>query len=294
MLAKSEIAISWLRTELQALPIFPNVKYLTIEYEIPSALERITFFAILKGLPPLQSVKYLKLDIMIHYKLPNKRYQQVYPELSKNTKQFLGGEIHSDMVEAYTMEHLPNPTFPILRELSLWVSRVGIAELDSGEPHLTEKGFYHLILMAAPETESFYLKTIDLRSRSNTHPIFEQFDQEAVVTGSAPPDIICPKMNLLTIETDDHRLACAFENVAKMFPNLTEFEIMLSDGTLHTNQWGFELYRGLMGLKQLENIVLPWPRDVSGFGWSEYRDGYRDPGFGSDDDDYDDEEEDDD
>ncbi|KAF3083611.1 hypothetical protein TWF102_000633 [Orbilia oligospora] len=259
-----ENSISWLRTGIQALPLFSTIRILYIAYGVPNVIERNAFFAILRVLAPLQALTILRFHVTVHYNRLYQTYQDIYSNLSSTNQQFLGEEIHPNEVEGHMAEHLPNFTFPKLESLHISLAGAGQYELDLPTPHPEQGRFYHKLLMATPRISTLEIKWIDIEPIPHDHEIPQNLDQKFTILDSIPPDTIFPHTNRLEIETSNSRISRDFEKIVTLFPNLKYLTIKLPTGTLLTNQWEFNstLHQPIRKLKKLQYLILPWPRSL--------------------------------
>ncbi|KAF3198933.1 hypothetical protein TWF679_001722 [Orbilia oligospora] len=257
-----------LRAATEALKYFPNLRKLSIKYEIPGSAENNAYLAVLKNVPynletlEFQIIRFREKAADQCYKRSRELYDLLYSKLSAANQKFLGKKrIPDDDIDKLVISN--SPKLPNLKTFKLSANCLANPMLYSQSNYFRRTGFYYLPLLATPQVENLCIETTDTAQTFNTYGFIDEDLDDSIELN---PKLLEAFSRITNLELTAYfpPIQEDFARLIERFPNLKRLDTQLFPSFDVELDWSLNTYADLVKLKGLQDITLPWLRDRNG------------------------------
>ncbi|KAK6524369.1 hypothetical protein TWF281_011277 [Arthrobotrys megalospora] len=266
-----------LRANIAALSLFPRLQRLSFFYEVPSAAENNAYIATFNELCrnstlcnnleylQIQIVKVPEIDAKDCYTKSDELYRKLYSKLSTANQELLGEKVSNEEVEGFLKARLQIQGFPMLKEAEILVSCIAGPMADSKTAHMKRSQFYYIPLTFAPQLRILHVGTTDSNPVFDTYGFTQDDDSTTPVDLDAALLDTFSKIVHLTLTTYAPPRRQNVQRLVQRFPDLRSLYMKMFNNRAcegyHRNSLP---YTAIGELKDLSQLLLPWPRDNRG------------------------------
>ncbi|KAK6535845.1 hypothetical protein TWF281_000095 [Arthrobotrys megalospora] len=268
--ADYEQTITQLRIWTNVLTLFPNIRELYVSYAIPWAVENNAYAAVFGIIANLPFYSFLeRLEFQVYKDGHNSYrgipilYETILSGLSAENQDFLGKRISDEQMDETIRSIASGIPEPQLTAARIAVN--GIAPPLTGSKRRLSEGptFYYVPLTLASDLKDLEIEITKGKSEYNPEYNVEGEERESYFE----PSILkfFSGVTELRLSKTGTLTKSEIDRLVERFPNLEVLEISQSERCQRDESYLWRRrdrehrYDGIVGLKYLEDLTLPWP-----------------------------------
>ncbi|KAK6334805.1 hypothetical protein TWF718_010250 [Orbilia javanica] len=273
---------SELRTNLDKLKRFPNLKILRMSLWTFPATEEAIYSAFLRllaesafhdTLEELElSIERLSVSAGEGERDPKRdAYRNIYSRLPVEYQVFLGETLPGDR----TLESFRSmtPNLPVLKKIAFFITDLPLPTDPPDSEAFMKYGLYYHLITSAPKLSELHVDFDGGVYRESTYTSYISTSPKAA---TLHPDLahVFSKIRTLSLKTIRTLRSADIERVVETFPDLRHLDIQPYSVYTHRKYYG----GGVTSLKDLQTFTLPWPslvgkellplKELYDLGWS--------------------------